>query len=514
MAAAAKICPENTFRYNGSLCACNPGRFFSNGSCSLFVTSEKDWSIGSGMTSSPTFLTTVLPLESIRRITQSQAVPLEATLAVLVIWLLFCVGVRFGRVDGGRSVWFRIRWWISRLDVSFATNHWLDDCEVVLKRQTELGGTFSVACWILFVGLLSALLYQIIAKRNIEVHRVRPANAPDLLAFVNDFEFNITTISSMSCSNLRVPDTLVTGLPGFVDYRVSPLSTYVNYRCYNTSMGPTVSLRCSNCQVPRRDHFISWHFVDLPNNPATAVGFLFNLTAKEHGADKYMSYVSGTLKSDSDNKPQTFRGLDLNILKIHLFPQTYIRLHKLKLIQPLFHDFIAGSSIAEVNKLQSSLQSPNAGIINTTLYISYLADYVVEIDKENINGPVGFLADIGGLYSISLAIFLYLLWQCEGRYKKLRYEDSVMREIKSRRRAQRNWNKLRKFVMYTWGPSNLDGNGMTNKGKGKCSVDNFCGIDSLHKRKQPRRKDSNCSNKMDDVNIGTRILDIKDGSES
>lgn len=231
------------------------------------------------------------------------------------------------------------------------------------------------------------LLYQIIAKRNIEVHRVRPANAPDLLAFVNDFEFNITTISSMTCSNLRSPDTLVTGLPGFVDYRVFPLSTYINYHCYNTSMGPTVSLRCSNCQVPRRDHFISWHFVDLPNNPATAVGFLFNLTAKEHGYGKYMSYVNGTLNSNSDNKPQTFRGPDLNILKIHLFPQNYIRLHKLKLIQPLFHDFIPGSSIAEVNKLQSSLQSPNGGIINTTLYISYLADYVVEIDKENNNGP-------------------------------------------------------------------------------------------------------------------------------
>lgn len=125
MAAAAKVCPENAFRYNGSLCACNPGMFFSNGSCSLFATSEKDWSIGSGVTSTPTFLTTVLPLESIRRITQSQAVLLEATLVALVIWLLFCVGVRFGRVDGGRSVWFRIRWWISRLDVSFATNHWL-----------------------------------------------------------------------------------------------------------------------------------------------------------------------------------------------------------------------------------------------------------------------------------------------------------------------------------------------------------------------------------------------------
>ncbi|KAJ0971916.1 hypothetical protein J5N97_019875 [Dioscorea zingiberensis] len=500
---ATKACPENAFRYNGSLCACNPGRFFLNGSCSLFVTSEKDWSIGSLVDSTPTFFTTVLPLESIRRITQSQAVLLLATLAALLLWLLFCVAVRFGRVDGGQSIWFRIRWWISRLDVSFATNHWLDDCQVVQKRQTELGGAFSVACWILLGGLLSALLYQIITKRSIEVHRVKAANAPDLLAFVNDLEFNITTISSMSCSNLRGLDTLVTGVPGFVDYRVFPLSTYANYHCYNTSKGPTISIRCNNCQVPRRDHFISWHFVDLPNDPATAVGFQFNLTAKDHDDVKHVSYVSGTLKSDSDNKPKTFRGPDLNILKIHLFPQTYIRLHNLKLIQPLFHDFIPGSSIAESGNLRSSLQSPNSGIVNTTLYISYLADYIVEIDKEIINGPVSFLADIGGLYSISLAIFLYLLWQCEGRFKKLRYEDSVMRDIRSRRRAQRNWDKLRKFVMYTWGPSNLDGNNIISKRKGKLGTDKFCGIESLRKSEQPRSKNTNYSDKTVDIHVET-----------
>ncbi|EHA8586995.1 hypothetical protein COCNU_scaffold001272G000010 [Cocos nucifera] len=38
-----------------------------------------------------------------------------------------------------------------------------------------------------------------------------------------------------------------------------------------------------------------------------------------------------------------------------------------------------------------------------------------------------------------------------------------MRNIRSRRRAQRNWDKLRKYVMYTWGPSNLDGNNTSSR---------------------------------------------------
>lgn len=57
--------------------------------------------------------------------------------------------------------------------------------------------------------------------------------------------------------------------------------------------------------------------------------------------------------------------------------------------------------------------------------------------------------------------------------------------------------------MYTWGPSNLDGNGMINKGKGKFRLDYSCGIESLHNREQPRRKDTNCSNKMVDFNVET-----------
>jgi len=221
------------------------------------------------------------------------------------------------------------------------------------------------------------------------VHKVRPVNAPDLLSFVNDMEFNITTISSMSCAHLRGLNTLVLGTPGAIDYRVFPLSAYANYSCQNTSDGPTISIRCNNCQIPRRNYFISWQFVDLPNDPAMAVGFQFKLTVKDHNNDKYVSFVSGTLQSDSfmNDKPRTFRGTDLNILKIHLFPQIYNNLHSLKLIQPLFNDFVSGSSFSNVSDLQTSLQRPRDGLVNTTLDISYLADYIVEIDKENVMGP-------------------------------------------------------------------------------------------------------------------------------
>lgn len=151
-------CPSNAFRYNTSFCACNPGYIFdgSSRSCQLFTGWEPvekksgvDYSIG--------FPETVFNFDSIKKFTQSQAVFLEATLVMLLSWLLLCLILRLvGPLGDGRSRWFRIRWWISRLDVCFATRHWLDDQKVVMKRKTELGGTFSIASWILFIGLFAA----------------------------------------------------------------------------------------------------------------------------------------------------------------------------------------------------------------------------------------------------------------------------------------------------------------------------------------------------------------------
>lgn len=221
----------------------------------------------------------------------------------------------------------------------------------------------------------------------------------------------------MSCAQLRGLETLVTGSPLLIDRRAVPLSTFANYSCLNTTAGPTITLQCNNCRLIRDFAYVSWQFVDLPDNPATAVGFQFNLTAKKHDRKKHLSFVSGTLKNASyfDGKPITYRGVVPNILKFNLFPRLYRNLHDLKLIQPLFHEFLPGSYFGEVSQLQASLQSSRDGLINTTLCVNFLSSYIVEIDNQNILGPGELFPHIYMLhhffiwFSLRSAVFIFFL---------------------------------------------------------------------------------------------------------
>ncbi|XWS58799.1 hypothetical protein CRYUN_Cryun08bG0064600 [Craigia yunnanensis] len=492
-------CPKNSILYNGSHCACQVGHFLNltANSCTTYGGSSAIQTDSGIDYYAISFPETIFSFDSIKKFTQSQAVFLEATLVMLVSWLVFCFFLRFTKLGDGRNVWFKIRWWISRLDVCFATRHWLDDQKLVVKRKTELGGTFSIASWILFIGLFAALLYQIIAKRTIEVHNVKATNAPDLASFRNDMEFNMTTVSSMSCSNLQLPATLLTGSSGFIDGKFFPISNFLNFSCHNTSLGPTITLKCSNCRLSQDYMSISWQFVDLPNSPANAVGFQFNVTAKDHTRRGHVSFVSGTLKNGSnfDNSLVTFRGVDTNILIFNLFPRIYRNANDLRLFQPLFHEFVPGSILRETSQLQASLETANDGQINTTLYINYLSSYIIEIENQNIIGAVGFLADLGGLYCISMGIFLYLLVQCEYRIKRLRNEDSILRKIRNRRKAQEHWDKVRKYVMYTWGCSTLDVDNHSKKesGCGRFMIPSVHGNGSI-RGGRPSRKQRQLSN--------------------
>ncbi|KDP23302.1 hypothetical protein JCGZ_23135 [Jatropha curcas] len=317
-------------------------------------------------------------------------------------------------------------------------------------------------------------------------------------------EFNVTTVSSMSCSNLRGLGTLVIGNPGLMEHRVASLRDLVNYTCHNTSIGPTLTFKCTDCHFSQDYMFISWQFVDLPNAPAGAVGFQFNLTTRNHADRRHMSFVSGTLKNASafDDRPVTFRGMDTNILKFNLFPRLYHNLNDLRLLQPLFHEFIPGSFYRDINQFQTSLQTSRDGLINTTLYINYLSAYVVEIENQNIMGPVSFLADLGGLYCFSIGIFFYFLVQSEYRIKKLRNEDSTMRSIRNRLKAQNHWDKLRKYVTYTWGRSKLDEDLKSSKWGSGCSflkAPSVRGSDSLRKRASQHRIDSIRLNRRESI---------------
>ncbi|KAL9257614.1 hypothetical protein AKJ16_DCAP03567 [Drosera capensis] len=452
-------CPSNSVLYNETLCACSPGFIFnvSTGSCVQFTVSDSEWVLNSGVDYSIGFPVSLFQFDQIKKFTQSQAVFLEATACFVIIWLVFCGAVRFGKLGDGRTPWFNIRWLISRLDISFATSHYLDDQKVVLKRKTELGGAFSMASWILFIGLVAVLIYQIISKRSVEVHSVRAANAPDLVAFVNNLEFNITTISSMSCTQLRGLGTLAMGNPGSIDYRTASLSTFANYSCLNSSRGPIITLTCNNCPLSWDNIYINWQFVDIPNEPAAAVSFQFNLTARNPACKKHMSFFSGIVNNGSrqDDKTVTYRGPGMNILKFNVVLRIYHNFHDLKLVQPLLHEFLPGSYVTDAVQLQSSLQNPANGFINNSLSVKFLSDYIVEVDHDSFVGLVGFLANVGGLYCVCMGIFYFLLIQCEHRSKRLRHEDQVLRRIRQRRKAQERWDKLRKYVMYTWGCRSL-----------------------------------------------------------
>ncbi|CAN6487264.1 unnamed protein product [Victoria cruziana] len=489
--ASVPACPENAIPFNFTLCACAPGYLMEAGgrNCTLFQTSSNNVTVEPGVDYSHLFPNSILSFNSLKRFTQSQALFLEITLIFVLSWIIFAIALRAGKVNGGSTVWFRLRYWISQMDFCYSTQHWLEDQQPIVKCKTELGGMFSVACAILFLGLVSTLLYQIIGKRMIEVYNFRPVNAPDLSSFVNDMEFNLTTISSMTCSHMRGLGTIISGTPGFVDYRISPLSKFVDANCVNTSLGPRVTLRCYSCHVIKDRYFISWQFVDLPSEPATAVGFLFNITAKRPGDTEHTSSVSGTLSSQySTKQTATFRGVNGNIFKFHLIPRIYRKIHYLKLIQPLFREFIPGSNFVEASQLQSSLQNPTDGLINMTLYISFLSDFIVEVDNANIIGPVTFLANVGGLYAFSIAIFFFILLQLECRIKNFHDQDIKLRDISTKKRAQKHWDKLRRYVMFTWGNGMVDGRTQPHRQK-KDFVRSLVprsvqGLGSLHKRKQ------------------------------
>jgi hypothetical protein len=134
------------FASNATLCACDPGYYLlastNNGTSSTCsAPPAAGWqvgAVGAPRNQSLYFLAPVLSADVVRRLTQSQAVILEATLAVLLAWLAFCAAARIaGRDPRGEKRLFRTRFWLSRLDFIFHNSHW-----AVRPPPLPIGSTF------------------------------------------------------------------------------------------------------------------------------------------------------------------------------------------------------------------------------------------------------------------------------------------------------------------------------------------------------------------------------------
>ncbi|PON41519.1 hypothetical protein PanWU01x14_288730 [Parasponia andersonii] len=113
-------CQPNVIVFNGNQCSCLPTGAFSFRPTLPFAT---DHGIDYYAISFPE---TTFEFDSIKKFTKSQAVFLEATLVLLVSWLRFCLFLSLMKPGNDRrSIWFKLRWSVSTLDICFATKHWL-----------------------------------------------------------------------------------------------------------------------------------------------------------------------------------------------------------------------------------------------------------------------------------------------------------------------------------------------------------------------------------------------------
>lgn len=113
-------CPKNSFIFNETLCSCSPGYLFNHStkSCSIFSVSPSEWWTNSSVKHSNVDA-------DYKKAVRYQVYYVEISILALLIWLMLCAIVRFGKLGDGRNAWFQIRWWISRLDFTFSVNHWM-----------------------------------------------------------------------------------------------------------------------------------------------------------------------------------------------------------------------------------------------------------------------------------------------------------------------------------------------------------------------------------------------------
>ncbi|KAJ0640885.1 hypothetical protein HanLR1_Chr16g0620801 [Helianthus annuus] len=190
----------------------------------------------------------------------------------------------------------------------------------------------------------------------------------------------------------------------------------------------------------------------------------------------------------------TFRGKDPNILQFNLFPRVYRNKDDLKLIQPLFHDFIPGSSFGDINKLRDSLQNSSNGVVNVTLMLIFfhliLLRLIVRARWAQWASLLIWVAYIALVLGFSSTYWF--------KFKRFRREDKVMRRIRNRKKAQERWDKLRKYVVFTWGRGSLpheDRNVVLTSCCSGILIKSNQNGGSVSKRRQHIRKDTISFNK-------------------
>mmetsp|Transcript_33903 Transcript_33903/g.107703 ORF Transcript_33903/g.107703 Transcript_33903/m.107703 type:complete len:750 (+) Transcript_33903:92-2341(+) len=396
------------------------------------------------------------------------------TLGLCIAVFAFCTLLRCAPLHGR---WLEMRFAISRFDRRFSKRHWYDESKVNVKRRTELGGMLTIVSWIFFIGLSLSIILNYMLGVN------TTTDAIDLLTMeeLNDkpltYMISIDFWGTARCDQLKVQDVFNINQDGFngtadpadIDNNGDNTQGTVSVVCDDESTDPSlvsrvrVNMTCLSCTGISSTYLQRFAFEDkVPpgggqpdwRSPVvfSAIEYTMCVNAtvgqldscvtslirpdvrsaamrgyRESGEDELYdcssALVNGILLEidrGTGDAPYTFMLAEANV-------DPGGQITKASQLSP--KDKVAGGPIAPAG---FSYGKGAGACFEVTL--SSQRSWILRRRIHNLNQSfVTFMSKVGGIYSLSLSLFMWLLIQSELRVKTLRYDLDLLEAVREKR---------------------------------------------------------------------------------
>eukprot|EP00898_Chlorokybus_atmophyticus_P008228 jgi/Chlat1/8406/Chrsp80S09223 len=338
------------------------------------------------------------------------------------------------------------RYMLSRLDRRFSKRHWIDEQRVQVKRRTELGGTYSMASYIFIVGIIGGLVLDQIVQTKIVTDQIEAADRDTLQQFVVDYSLNITVYGDIIPEQVQLLATFGDGRNDTAEF----LSAGVQFSSGLYSGLLALNFSCIGCTIFSDLILLEYNFTDAAGRPpAMVAGYDYSYCTSSTTSSKQTSCSRGTILASSNgtnpsNSSQllttlsSFRGLEPTTMNLRQVPVKYKLVGgEAKLFQVRYSTTDYGNTVETPAEVLSA-----SGVSRLIVNILPSTDWVLTRKIVSKFAPLTFLAAVGGVYSVSMSLFNFLLKQTELRVRYFRYDDKLLNKLEKGRLALENWKKL------------------------------------------------------------------------
>ena len=349
-----------------------------------------------------------------------EAVVLQGTLTLMSLWLALTLALRFAPL---RGKWLRARFIVSQCDLLFHSHHWVDPQKVLAKRRTELGGAFTIAVWISFIGFALGTLYEQVAVESPVSKSVRDTTFADIQQWTVSLDAHAVPLGGgTSCGQLV--GASVSGLSA------DAADASSTWGCEDTDAGALVSFACERCTLTRTAARISLSFA---GEGVQADGVEWEVCSPAPLGHR----IACTRGAEHSDRP--LAGDEPTEISTRLVPEVI---------------YASGELAEQLYQLRLSEVAPAvggaAGAFSVDLIVELESDWLILRTKDSsTDGFVTFLSKLGGLWTLCLTVFMLVLTQSEVHIHKLRYDDKLLIGLERQRRTVQKWEYVVGKLMHS-----------------------------------------------------------------